>query len=64
MQLPHHLVKSTRLAQDSGRQQMRLRQKRRRLQAPVLALPHHPLDVLLGDLEASRRASPAGFLIR
>jgi hypothetical protein len=51
MQFPHHLQKGARLAQDSGRQQMRLREKRRRLQAPVLAFPHHPLDVLLGDFQ-------------
>jgi len=51
MQFPHHLEKGARLAQDSGRQQMRLREKRRRLQPPVLAFPHHPLHVLLGDFQ-------------
>jgi hypothetical protein len=51
MQLPHHLEKGSCLAQDSGRQQMRLGEKRRRFQPPVLALSHHPLDVLLRDLE-------------
>ena len=30
---------------------MGLREKRRRLQPPVLAFPHHPLDVLLSDLQ-------------
>lgn len=30
---------------------MRLREKRRRLQPPVLAFPHHPLQVLLRDLQ-------------
>ena len=30
---------------------MCLREKRGRLQAPVLALPHHPLHVLLRDLQ-------------
>jgi hypothetical protein len=30
---------------------MRLREKRGRLQPPVLAFPHHPLDVLLCDLQ-------------
>ena len=30
---------------------MRLREKRRRLQPPVLAFPHHPLHVFLRDLQ-------------
>ena len=30
---------------------MRLREKRRRLQPPVFAFFHHPLDVLLRDLQ-------------
>ena len=30
---------------------MRLREKRRRLQPPVFAFPHHPLHVLLRDLQ-------------
>ena len=30
---------------------MRLREKRRRLQPPVLAFPHHSLDILLRDLQ-------------
>jgi hypothetical protein len=30
---------------------MRLREKRRRLQSPILTFPHHPLDVLLRDLQ-------------
>lgn len=30
---------------------MRLREKRGRFQPPVLAFPHHPLDVLLRDLQ-------------
>jgi hypothetical protein len=30
---------------------MRLREKRRRFQPPVLAFSHHPLDVLLRDLQ-------------
>jgi hypothetical protein len=51
MQFPHHLQKGSRLAQDSGRQQMRLREKRRRLQPPVFAFSHHSLDVLLRDLQ-------------
>jgi hypothetical protein len=51
MQFPHRLEKCSRLAQDPGGQQMRLREKRRRLQPPVLAFPHHPLDVLLCDLQ-------------
>jgi hypothetical protein len=30
---------------------MRLRKKRGRLQTPVFAFPHHPLDVLMRDLQ-------------
>jgi hypothetical protein len=51
MQFPHHLEEGACLAQDSGRQQMRLREKRRRLQPPVFAFAHDPLDVLLRDLQ-------------
>jgi len=51
MQFPHYLEKGSRLAQDSARQQMRLREKRGRLQPPVCALPHHPLHVLVRDLQ-------------
>jgi hypothetical protein len=51
MQFPHYLEKTSRLAQDPGRQQMRLREERRRLQPPILAFPHHPLVVLLRDLQ-------------
>jgi len=51
MQFPHDLEKCSCLAQDPGRQQMRLRQKRWRLQPSVFTFPHHPLHVLLRDLQ-------------
>jgi hypothetical protein len=51
MQLPHYREKGSPLAQDPGRQQMRLCEKRRRLQSPVFAFSHHPLAVLLRDLQ-------------
>src|SRR2546422_5572464 len=51
MQFPHHFQKHSRLTQDSGRQQMRLRQERTGRQAPVFALAHDALHVLVRDLQ-------------
>jgi hypothetical protein len=51
MEFPQRLEKCARLAQNSRRQQIRLRMKSARLQPPVFGLAHHPRHVLLGDLE-------------
>jgi hypothetical protein len=51
MKFPHHLEKGARLTQDPRRQQMRLRQKRPRLQAAVFAFAHDALHVLVRDLQ-------------
>src|SRR5437667_11157939 len=49
MEFPHAVEKSLLLAQDPGRQQIRLGVKGRSLQPAVLALAHHPQHVFLGD---------------
>src|SRR5437773_5533281 len=51
MEFPHAVEKSSLLAQDPGRQQIRLGVKGRSLQPPVLALAHHPLHEFLGDFQ-------------
>src|SRR2546429_4931892 len=51
MEFPHAVEKSSLLAQDPGRQQIRLGVKGRSLQPAVLALAHHPLHVLRGELQ-------------
>jgi hypothetical protein len=51
MKFPHHLGKGSRLAEDSGRQQMGLRGKRTRLQTPVLALAHGALHILVREFQ-------------
>src|SRR6266566_2641789 len=51
MEFPHAVEKSLLLAQDPGRQQIRLGVKGRSLQPAVLALAHHPQHVFLGDFQ-------------
>src|SRR5438034_5158465 len=51
MEFPHAVEKSSLLAQDPGRQQIRLGVKGRGLQPAVLALADYPQHVCLGDLQ-------------
>jgi len=51
MEFPYAVGKSLCLTQDSSRQQIRLGVKGGGLQAPVLALAHHPAHVLVGEFQ-------------
>jgi hypothetical protein len=57
MEFPQRFEKRAGLAQNPRRQQIGLRMKNSRLQPPVFGFAHHPLHVLLDDLEVFQKRS-------
>src|SRR5205807_4518947 len=55
MQSPHTVEKTVLAVQDPGRQQMGLRAKGERLQLGVQTFAHHPLHVLLLQLQVAQQ---------